>query len=304
MDAFRSVARLVRRGLVGADGAPAPDITLTVAQMRDYVRALHAWNPEVVETSDYAGRTRAELAAFLERYATAPELNNPARTADASDTLEGIVAHLRGRPPSAGRPTLDDIKREVAEAQVQAFAEAQAQALAQAHAEAHAEAQAKEQRERRLAAQEEMRGRRHHAFDAHRDVREKRDAIRAYVHSLLLLDLRRKRVEAQLQSAAERVAALTTEVLSDTDASTDSSGPQLAECQAALEALACELDAVLADAAALPGGAGPDADFKAIIARLVNEESYLEEERALLAERVSQVDAEIVTATLCEKDRK
>ena len=112
MDAFRSVARMVRRGQVGTDGAVAHDADLTAAQMRDYVKAMFAWNPDTVEETDFKGRNRAELAAFLGRYAAAPELKNPVRTADAAATLDRIDEHLRGRPRARQRPSLTDAAAE------------------------------------------------------------------------------------------------------------------------------------------------------------------------------------------------
>jgi len=304
MDAFRSVARMIHRGLIGADGAVLPG-ALTATQLRDYVKTLYAWNPEVVEETDFKGRHRAELDAFLQRYATAPELVNHARTADASATLDRIDAHLRGRPARRARPSLTDAQAaaaaaaqvEAAKLEREAALKEAATALAREADEARRKA---EEAARRQAQQDELRGRRHEALEAHRDVREKRDALRAHVEAVLTLDLRRRKVETELAAAAQRVADLTAELLeppAEAETETSEADARLDACHAALEALQREHDAVTVEIRALPG-TGPDVDLRAVVAGLVNETHYLEEERALLADRVSKADAELLAAAL------
>ena len=282
--AFRAVARLVRRGLVAPSGAVAPGAELTVEQMRDYVRALYAWNPDVVEESDFEGRRKGELAEFLARYAAAPELVNRVRDVPAPEnegqrSMDRLMAHLRGREKAETKKRKP--KPEDAE---------EGKRLAEEAKRLAEEAALRHERE------EQARVARREALNMHRDLRVKRDALRDQIHAALVLDIRRRRIDADIERAEARIAALTADILGSEAENAEAEG-RIDGCQTDLEALAREHASVCADSSVLPFSS-EEGGLDATLTRLLLEVRDLEEEQELMTDRVSKADVALLVAAI------
>ena len=279
---FRTVARLLRKGHLAPNGALLYDDDITMSQLVDYARALRAWNPDVVEESDYKGRSRAEVTAFLRRYASVPALTNRVRTADPDASLERVIAHLVGVADKA-TPRFKASPRSKNRDKEEKERERERETVTLADIE---EAAAREEQHKALDE------RRREALDKHREVRVKRDALRNQIHTILMLQIRRRNVEAELERASARVAALAADIMKSDDNDDVVESHALEDCDAVeghVNALQSELDALREDEAGLPTG-----DLDAIIAGLVNETHYLDEEQTLLQDRVTKADIAIM----------
>lgn len=278
---FRTVARMFRRGHIAPDGALMSN-DITSPQLVDYAKALREWNPDVVEESDYTGRSRAELLAFLRRYAAVPTLVNKVRSANPDGSLERVVSHLSGnhRPQShqqSHQQSLDHFVEETKQAE-----QAEAARIA---------------REEQLNVLDEQR---REALDKHREVRTKREALRKQVQEILVLQIRRRNVEAELERASARVAALAEDLMgpanadayANADAFSSMSTEAVHECDAMeghVNGLLSELNAIHVDEERLPEG-----DLDDIVAGLVSEGHYLAEEQTLLQDRVTKANLAII----------
>ena len=112
------------------------------------------------------------------------------------------------------------------------------------------------------------------------------------IHTILMLQIRRRNVEAELERASARVAALAADIMKSDDNDDVVESHALEDCDAVeghVNALQSELDALREDEAGLPTG-----DLDAIIAGLVNETHYLDEEQTLLQDRVTKADIAIM----------
>ena len=294
--AFRTVARLVRQGHLGADGSVAPGADLGVGQMRDYVRVLFAWNPDVVEESDFEGRKKGELAEFLARYAAAPELVNRVRGAEDLPSMERVLAHLHGsaaegRIGRKKKPELVVVPVTVPGPTKEAVREA-AMSLAREAEEAKRRA---EEAVARAAREEQLRTARREALDQHHELRVKRDALRQHIQAALLLDIRRRRLNESLERIEGRIAELTADILGSDggDQAGEEAGGRLDLCQADLESMQREHLAVCQEAAAFPIAATGE-NLDAVLTRLLVEVRDLEEEQALMTEKVSKADVAIL----------
>ena len=276
---LRTVARLLMKGHIEPDGSVRDPKALTIAQLRDYVRALHAWNPDVVEESDFEGRGRADLARFVASYSADSRLVNRARgmAKKAPGATEArLHAQLMG---GRSRPALDPPAPA-------------SQSVEPAPAPAPAPVDPE-----KVALLESLRGDHRKAMEGHRAIRKREDDIRSKIFDAVAVDARTRKLEQRLADVERQVAELTDALVAgspgagepgdeedEEDEEDEDALARIAGCEACVTAMLAEhreLCALREDC--------PDAD---VVVGLLGDVRALEEEQDAVARRASRAKAE------------
>ena len=246
---------MVKKGLLEADGsAPSADTEITTAQLRHYVQAMHAWNPDVVEEVDYLDRSRQELLDFVRTYSASPQLVNRVRDADRGAPLAKLEAELSGKKPPAEAPPQPPPPT--------------------------------------LAERDAARKERHQALTEIHAVRARRNAVHDRIDAIVAVDTRRKKLARELQDAEARVGAITQSLLDDRRPSGGAGDgasvlSQLLSCETSLRSLLDEhAELCRLEEAGCPG---PDALFE-----LLDEAYALDDEISVLSDRASKANADML----------
>lgn len=268
---LRTVARLLRKGLISNDGSIPNADALTTAQLREYVSAMHLWNPETVEESDHRGRTRADLERFTKRYATEPQLVNRARGLSKSPLgevrLQALLSEDEGEAPKPPGPSGPKRRPKLSP-----------------EPEAEPEGTFLMVDPDQLALLESLRADHRRALEQHRSIRQQETDIRDKIYAAVAAEARTRKLNQQLAEAELRVAQLTDALLGEEGELPDDMMDRIAGCEESVQAMLAEheeLCELREDC--------PDAN---VVVALLSEVHSLEEEQEAASRRASKAKAD------------